>query len=198
MPSLVITAHGGRGAGTSTGTYVVPKGVKIYFFTDDTLIMSEGGQWTDASGQVRKHGAMYLESLLMTTHPDELTVQGLATEVKKEYDTVPNYVASGAPASDPNFTHPTGCYWVGSDPAGGPAIAIPDGIEYRLSQLIGGGSGGGVNSNTIYWLCCRYSPRNSNSNAITGVSGDTFAYKQEATDSGLKPSQIVSMGGVWR
>ena len=29
MPSMVVTAHGGRGAGTSTGTYVVPKGVTI-------------------------------------------------------------------------------------------------------------------------------------------------------------------------
>lgn len=192
MPSMVITAHGGRGAGTSTGTYVVPKGVTIYFFTDDALIMSEGGQNPDGS----MHGAMFLENLLMTTHPDELSAQGFATEVKRAFDTVPNYTASGAAATDPNFTHPTGCYWVGNDPANGPCIPMQEGVEYRLSQLIGGG--GAPNSPVFYWLCCRYSPRNSNNMRVVGSSSDTFAYQDEASATGLKPSQIRALGGRWR
>ncbi len=197
MPSLVVSCHGGRGAGTSKGTYVVPKGVKIYFFTDDTVILSEGQSWTDDAGDRQSSGATWLEDLLLTTAPDELTVQKYATEVKKQFETIPNYVASGAADDDPNFTYPTGLYWVGADPNNGPCFRVPHGREYRLSQIIGGAGSGGVISTTIYWLCCRYSPRNSNNTSVVGDKG-TFGYDDQAAGMGLKPSQVAALGGHWR
>jgi hypothetical protein len=49
--------------------------------------------------------------------------------------------------------------------------------------------GGGVISPVIYWLCCRYAPRNSHNMRTVGLSSDTFGIIDEGNDMGLKPSQ---------
>jgi hypothetical protein len=196
MPSVAVSCHGGRGSGTSSGTYVIPKGVTIYFFTDDAINLNGGAGWTDSSGQRQASGATWLEDLLLTTHPDEETVKRFATEVKREYETIPNYHASGATDTDPAFTYPTGLYWVGSDPAGGPFYRVAHNQSHPISWIIGGGSVGGVTSTTFYWLCCRYAPRNSNNTVSVNVG--TFGLNDESQGMGLKPSQIVARGGHWR
>lgn len=195
MPSLVVSCHGGRGAGTSTGTYVVPKGVEIYFYTDDTVNLDGGASWIE-DGEAVADGATYLEGLLLTTDPDEDTAKDLKFEVKRGFDTVPNYEASGARAGDPAFTYPTGLYWVGSDPGRGPAMPIHHGNRYRLSEILSLRGVGGIVAPTIYWLCCRYSPRNSNN--TKSVNLGEFGLMDKGKSSGLKPSQIVARGRRWR
>ena len=141
MASYVIICHGGRTAGTSSGTYVVPKGVTIYFFTADGVNMNGAG------------GTLLVNALL-DPHPAELDVRALAEETKTEYETVPNYTAAPGGAE---FPVPTGVYLVGRGPAaGGPVTAIT--AKTRLGDLIGGGSSGGSLGSHIYWLACRATP----------------------------------------
>jgi hypothetical protein len=181
MSSYVIICHGGRGEGTSSGTYVVPKGVTIYFFTADGVNMN---------GQ----GGSVLVNALLDPHPAELDVQALAEEVKKEYETVPNYQA--APGG-PEFPVPTGVYLVGQGPAaGGPVIAI-DSVT-RLGDIIGGGSSGGSLGNNIYWLACRAKPITANSFDRVTVTrlddGSALGRMKVAKVSGLLPSQVAATG----
>jgi hypothetical protein len=185
MVDVVVTGDGGRGAGTSTGTYVVPKHVIIYFFTMDGQLLNEDGS------------DVILDSLC-TNSPNEAGVQRLATERKRQYSTVPNYICSGSN----KFRDPTGVYAVGLPVSHGPILAIPYGMEKRLSDIIGGGSGGGAIGTRVYWLCCRAKPPVANKTSfeiattVTDASGVSriIGGDVEASPSGLKPSQVKKLG----
>lgn len=101
MASYAVLTHGDRAAGTSTGTYVLPPNVTVYFFTADTLLLNSAG------GEI-------IEDNLLTAHPNELGVRAVAAEVKKGWDTIPNYTATGDAAGV--FRYATGVYRVGQDP----------------------------------------------------------------------------------
>jgi len=189
MPSVVITGHGGRGIGTSRGSYLVPKGVTIYFFVNDEQVLYAG-----ASDKIM--------SFLCTKHPSEIDVRKIATDVRSEYQTCPNYICYGTN----DFKDPSGVYLVGKSAKGGPVLSIPDGTEKRLSEIIGG-SGGGVIASSVYWLCCRAAPDNSNNiddnkDVISGqfkVGKKLFQVgaTEQGGDTGISPSQ-VKLSGKWR
>lgn len=187
MASWVIYAHGGRDAGTATGTYIVPKGVTIYFFEKDEQYLYN-------------NAAKVIMNTLLTGHPDEAAVQAIAKETKTAYQSVPNYQASG----DPNIAG-MGVYLVGLEPAVGQLVAIPAGTKKRMSDIIGGSGRGGVLGDTIYWLACRAAP--TNSNVFAATTGDKIGTStgvmnlnavNVTPDSGLKPSVVRAIGGRWR
>ncbi|WP_408635866.1 putative adhesin [Parendozoicomonas callyspongiae] len=43
MADFVFFGHGGRGEGTSRGTYVVPKNCTIHFFEEDGQLLNMSG-----------------------------------------------------------------------------------------------------------------------------------------------------------
>lgn len=186
----MITGHGGRGSGTSKGTYVVPKGVTIYFFTNDSTVLYSGASDALMDQLCRRHTKVNL-------------VRSHAVDIKTEFQTVPNYVCYGTD----DFRDASGVWQVGLRRTHGPILPIPDGTEKRLSEIIGGSGGGGVIGSNIYWLCCRASPDNSNnidddSDIVTGrLSRRLGRYKIGATeigsDTGLKPSEVARTGH-WR
>lgn len=180
MASYVIICHGGRGTGTSAGTYVIPKGVKIHFFTEDGVNMNSAG-------------GKLLISALLDKHPAELDVQKAAVETKGQYETIPNYNAAPGGAE---FPVPTGVYRVGQGPkAGGPVVPITK--RTRLSDIIGGGSGGGVLGNDIYWLACRAVKLGANSygkEVVSTFNGKAMGRIKVANAMGLSPSQVKATG----
>jgi hypothetical protein len=188
MPNVVILGHGGRGAGTATGTYVVPPNVTVYFFEDDTHLLN-----TD--------GILEILPFLLTRHPNELVAQAAAAEVKRAFESVPNYVVEG----NLDLPYDSGVYVVGQPPEAGPALTVHPGTQKHLSDLIGGQSQGGAIGNSVYWLCCRAAPTNSNNPTVNVVrqlvdgSGNVHVLGGEEVgqDMGRKPS-AVSATGRWR
>lgn len=184
MASYAVLTHGDRAAGTSTGTYVLPPNVTVYFFTADTLLLNSAG------GEI-------IEDNLLTAHPNELGVRAVAAEVKKGWDTIPNYTATGDAAGV--FRYVTGVYRVGQDPAAGLIIPIPAGTSRRISEIIGGQSRGALGLH-IYWLACRAAPINfsefsESRKTVTTLLGSPLARSQNPEP--LKPSTVVRMGGKW-
>ncbi|MBR0679935.1 hypothetical protein GXW74_05510 [Roseomonas eburnea] len=185
MTGVVVTGHGGRGPGTSFGTYLVPPGVTIYFFTRDGQLLN-----SEASDP--------LMDLLCRQAPDEATVRAAATEVKTAYSTIPNYVCFGTN----DFRDPSGVYLVGEDSGAGLVIPVPDGSEKRLSDIIGGGSSGGAIADEVYWLCCRDKPGITNNPDITvattwrDAAGRVLTLGGDIGPSpmGLTPSQVRRTG----
>lgn len=187
MPNLVLYAHGGRGAGTATGTYVIPRGVTVYFFEKDKEFLYDSA-------------AKIIMNTLLSAHPNELAVQGISKESKGQFESIPNYEASG----DPNIAG-MGVYLVGTPMATGQLYAIPYGTTKRISEIIGGSGSGGVAGNVIYWLACR-DAKGANSNNFQYQTKDTVMTTTGAInlnaetvvpDTGLKPS-IVRASGTWR
>lgn len=186
MVDVVVTGHGGRGVGTSVGSYVVPRGVTIYFFTPDQSVLYAGA-------------SDILMDNLCVNHPRAVAVRNAAVDVKTEYETVPNYVCYGTN----DFRDASGVYRVGAARTVGPMVAIPNGTKRRLSEIIGG-SGNGIIGSRIYWLCCRAAPDNSNNiddsaDIVTGnlTTGDEIGAVEVASSMGLTPSQ-VRRTGQWR
>lgn len=184
MASYAILTHGGRGAGTAQGTYVIPPNVTIYFFTEDAQLLNSSG------GEV-------LEDNLLTAHPNELGVRAVATEVKRGWETIPNYTAAGDAAGV--FRYATGVYQVGVAPAGGPVMSIAAGTSRRISDIVGGQSGGALGLH-IYWLACRAAPTKFSAlsqtiTPTTAINGATLAGTQKAQP--VAPSMVVSSGGRW-
>lgn len=186
MANAFIYGHGGRGkTGTATGTYVVPAGVEIYFFVDDGELLN--GNPADVLAAQLFHGM-------------EAQVQKMAACVKKEYDTVPDYVCLG----DDKLKWDTGVYTVGVKvPKNSLIQAIPGGSRKRLSQIISGAGGKNAKvGNRIYWLCCR--------EVLTGANSISYGHKADKNvapgldiawtgqvninDMGLKPSQVKKTG----
>lgn len=186
MANYVVISHGGRDVGTKLGTYVVPKGVNIFFFTEDEQLLNAG--------------ADLIEDALLTPNPDELGVQSVAAEKFSEYETLPNYTATGA-STGGAFRHPPGVYLVGQSSDAGPVIPMPRGVKKRLSDIIGGASTGGVLGNNIYWLACRAAPINANREtrkAVTYLNDLPLARQRLGMPSGLKPSEVKRRGGKWQ
>ena len=187
MPNIVITGHGGRSAGTASGTYVVPKGVTIYFFVKDGQLLGT-------------EGSDHIMDMLCQDHPDEAAAQKLAVDIKRQFETCPNYTAYGSN----DFRDPTGLYTVGLPIATGLFSALIDGQQKRLSELIGGQGAGGAVGSAIYWLACRDRPGASNNAdpaqvaTIKDGAGNTLNMTGEmfAGDTGLKPS-LVKLAGKW-
>ena len=185
MVDVVITGHGGREGGSSTGTYVVPKGVTIYFFTKDHTVMYSG-----ASDKIMDY--------LCAKHTYRRRVQAAAVEIKKEYDVIPNYICYGTN----DFRDPSGVYEVGRSRSKGPIRSIPNNTQKTLSEIVGGSKTGLIGSN-IYWLCCRAAPDNSNNiddsaDIVTGkFRGFKIGAVEQASHTGLTPSQVKQLG-KWR
>jgi hypothetical protein len=188
MANILVTAHGGRMSGTSLGTYVVPKGVTIYFFVKDGQLMN-----SDASDVIMDN--------LCTANPNEAAVQALAVDVKRQYENVPDYIASGTD----DFRDPTGIYTVGQSIATGLYAPIQNGSQFRLSEIIGGQSSGGVIGSVIYWLACRAKPQSWNNwsvdvaTTLPGAHGKVHLLggNQVGQAMGLKPS-LVKATGSWQ
>ncbi|HEY7577472.1 MAG TPA: hypothetical protein VH855_07730 [Acetobacteraceae bacterium] len=185
MASYVFYGHGGREAGTSSGTYVVPPGVTIYFFALDSEILYDSA-------------AAIIRNTLLRAHPNEMAVQGVARDIKRAWDKVPNYKLTG----DSNLPDPTGVYLVGTNKSGGPAMPLLHGSSKYLSDLIGGAGKGGVLGNIIYWMACRAAPDNSNNiddnaDAVTSaINGNSMTCIEQASAQGRSPS-AVKMIGSW-
>lgn len=185
--AVVITGHGGRETGSYVGSYLVPKGVTIYFFTPDNTVMYSG-----ASDR--------LMDRLCRNHPTPDRVEKYASEVKREFTTVPNYICYGTN----DFRDPSGVYLVGRRRNLGPIVPIPNNTQRFLSDIIGGASSGGVIGNKIYWLCCRAGIDNSNNidddaDEIVGksVAGLEMGAIEHGRGMGLKPSQVKNLNR-WR
>jgi len=180
MPNVVITGHGGRKSGTSKGSYVIPPGVTVYFFTKDKQLLN-----SDGSDLIMDN--------LCCDHPREQAVRNIAVEVKTAYETIPNYIAYGTN----DFRDPTGAYEVGQPVSNGPFSPITNGTQKYLSDIIGGQSSNGVIGSHIYWLCCRDAPITTNSTDITvatDLQGHILGGNISASVSGLKPSEVKQTG----
>jgi hypothetical protein len=186
-----------RGAGTSTGTYVIPDGVTIYFFETDTEYL-----YVPA--------AEFIKQQLLKIHPDEAAVQAIAKETKKAYETIPNYTASGDPTSPDMGVYMVGGRVSSATPVGSELgitqiYPIPSGTSKHLSDIVGGSGAGGVLGQTIYWLACRAAP--TNSNALLAVKAKDMVMTSngmqplnavvDTPDTGLKPSPVKTIGR-WR
>jgi hypothetical protein len=181
--SIFITAHGGRGSGTSKGTYVVPPGVSIYAFTDDSVLLKGGA-------------GMAIEDRLTTPGLNVSTVRNSASKVYGAFDIIPNYTAYGSHGGDPAFQFDTGAYYVGTAKNSAPALALNDGEQMRLGDIIGAFRKKFPGMTDVYWLCCRAAPQNANSTHC--VSVDAFGITEKPNPMGLRPSEVVAKGGQWR
>ncbi|MGF1721394.1 hypothetical protein L4D20_15245 [Vibrio kyushuensis] len=180
---IFISAHGGRGDGTSKGTYVVPAGVRIHVFTgDDVLLKGAAG--------------MNMEDMLTLPGYDLGKVKASVSKVYEEYETVPNYTATGSYSGDPAFQFDTGVYYVGSQKHGAPALPMGNGQNIRLGDIISLFRKTFPGLVDVYWLCCRAAPQNSNNNTYESV--DSFGIVQRPKSMGLTPSEVVKRGGKWR
>ncbi len=188
MTGLVVSAHGGRDAGTAQGTLVLPPGVTLYFYTRDTIAMSGGTKAATSGGA-------YLEHVLLQPNPPEAMVQSMAVETRRPFELVPNYTAFGSFMGDPAFTMQTGLYWVGQSPVTGLGMPLMDGAQMRLSDIIH--EGRKVGASSIYWLCCRSAPENATVSDDAGLSADGFSSYTKGSTSGLKPSEVKKTG-TWR
>jgi len=180
--AIFITAHGGRDAGTSHGTYLVPPGVKIYFYVKDGELMRG-----DTGSKVEDTLTKPKLNINMATKA--------AKYVYKPYDIIPNYIAYGSDISDPAFQFATGIYLVGSSKGQPPHIEIEDGGKEYLSDIVAYYRENHPGLVRVYWMCCRATPQNSN--ATVDVSTGTFAMQERARDMGMKPSDVMKFG-EWR
>ena len=192
MPNVAIYCHGGRKVGTSMGTYMVPPGVTLYFFTEDTEAM-------------KTNWATYFLERLCRQAPEEEMVKRYAFEIKRAWETVPNYQLK----PDAQFRHPTGVYVVGQNVGAGPAVPI-NGPTW-LSDIIGGAGRGGPIGSEIYFLACRFKGSTAHKSRVApsrfvsaervpGGQGLTteIAAKDEALTEGYSPSEIKRWGGTYQ
>ncbi|RLJ21587.1 hypothetical protein DJ030_03845 [bacterium endosymbiont of Escarpia laminata] len=143
MDNHFVSAHGGRGVGTSEGTFVVPPGLTIVFFAKD-------GTTLDNMLAIPLY-----DDLLVG---QEVGVLGKAVRTYNQWDKAPNYKAYGAnhlAGGDPVFQgYPTGVYRVGCG-AKNPLRAIADGNTKSLEDIIYCDRVGKSRlQGTLYWLCC--------------------------------------------
>jgi len=137
-----ISAHGGRGAGTSTGTLIVPKDLEIHFYCAD-------GQLLSNSIAV----PLYQDLTRPTGHGRVCSTY--VKRIARPYENVPDYIAFGAqhqgPNADPVFRgYPTGVYQVGKQT---PSLPIPAGQTMKLSEIIY--SKKPRLTGRLHWLCCQ-------------------------------------------
>ncbi len=189
MVDVAVYGHGGREKGSSSaGTYIVPKGVTIYFFVADGELFVG----TPADD---------LFNVLADPHPKDEAVRYFATDVKKAYDKIPNYKC----VSGPNLSYPAGVYQVGMKPDKGLLVKIPAAPAKRLSDIIGGMSGKGTIGSRIYWLCCREVETGANS-VSAKPKGSRIIANQKVNwtgqavikDTGWKPSKVKEKKGQWQ
>jgi hypothetical protein len=141
MEEYFVSAHGGRGAGTSTGTFVVPQDLEIHFYCNDGEVLSNSLA-ISLYGDLRRpigHGRV---------------CPSFVKRVAGPFQTVPNYIAFGAqhqgPNADPAFLgFPTGVFRVGRQT---PSFPIPDGHQLRLSEIVY--SRPPHLTGRLHWLCC--------------------------------------------
>ena len=136
-----VSAHGARGTGTSTGTFVVPKGLEIHFYCADATVLPN--------------------SLAIPLYNDLTRPIGygricdtFVKRIAKQLEQVPNYIAYGAEHlgvnADPVFKgYPTGVYEVGKNI---PKLAIPAGAQMKLSEIIYAKKPN--LTGCFHWLCC--------------------------------------------
>ncbi len=142
MNQYFVSAHGGRDAGTSDGTFVVPKGLEIHFYCADGQLLSNSL-------------AIPLYRDLTRSTGFGRVCSSFVKKVARPFQTVPNYTAFGAahsgPGADPVFQgFPTGVYRAGKQT---PCMAIPDGNQMRLSDIVYARRP--HLSGVLHWLCCR-------------------------------------------
>lgn len=152
MIEYLVSAHGGRGAGTGQGTYLVPDGVEIHFYVAD---------------------ADYLDNSLAIPLYSELTSPGgcirvCPSQIVRSFMTVPNYIAFGAEDQGPNADHvfkgyPTGIFRAGENT---PFFPIKYGQKLYLSEIVTVVKQDSPSPSSLiclHWLCCR---ENMDSNKI--------------------------------
>lgn len=137
-----VSAHGGRNAGTSTGTFVVPKGLEIHLYVAD-------------GGLLENSIAIPLYRDLTRPIGHGRVCPTFVKRIAPALDTVPNYIAFGAEHqginADPVFLgYPTGIYQVGKQT---PSLPIPDGQQMKLSEIVY--SKKPHLTGSLHWLCCR-------------------------------------------
>ena len=142
MPDHFVSAHGSRKAGTAQGTFVIPKGLEIHFYTADGTALDNSLAIPLYADLIRSVGAGRIAG-------------SFVKQVKKAYQVVPNYIAHGAahtgPNADPVFRgYPTGVYTVGRPR---PNLAIPAGTTKLLSDIVYARKPHLVG--VLHWLCCR-------------------------------------------
>jgi hypothetical protein len=129
------------GCGTpdqAAGTFVVPVGTTIYFFSPpDSLLESRYSDFF--MGQL-------CTDLISPTA--EAYVRALSIEVAPEGELVPNHVATGSAFA---VDAPSGIYRVGQPASNGPVIRLLDGVSRTLKDLVSGISDGGSIGAHVYW-----------------------------------------------
>jgi len=179
---IFITAHGGRGQGTSQGTYVVPPGVHIQCYTDDAVLLK---------GSI----GMKIEDRLMMPSLNIASVRKHVSKTYKPFDIMPNYTAFGAPDTDGAFQMETGAYFIGQKKGKSPILPIGEGEKMKLGDIIGKFRKAKEGLVEVYWLCCRAAPQNANN--TSDVSVDAFGIEEQPMDMGLSPSKVAKTGS-WR
>ena len=156
----------------------------MYFYTDDAVLL-------------KGNMGMAVEDRLTTPALDVDLVRAHVKNTHQPFEIIPNYTAYGSHGGDPAFQFQTGTYYVGSAKNAAPALALNDGQQMKLGDII---SAFTMANNTapaeVFWLCCRAVPQNSNN--TVEVSVDAFGLIEKASDMGLRPSQVVARGGQWR
>ena len=180
--SIFITAHGGRDAGTSKGTYLVPPGVNVHCFTGDAVLLK---------GNI----GMAIEDRLTAPALNIDVVNNSVTKTYTAFELMPNYTAFGSNHADPAFLFDTGVYYVGSQKNDPPSLAIGDGVQIQLGDVIAQYRRNFPDLTDVYWLCCRAAPQNSNN--PVDVDDGAYGLIEKPSDMGLKPSK-VKQSGVWR
>lgn len=191
MADYLIFGHGGRGAGTKTGTFVVPKNCNIHFFEKDGQLLNMAGATT-------------LMQWLLCDHPYlDYVLQNEVVETFTAFQTVPNYEFDGDDAAAATCGVPaTGVYKIGVPAASGPVITWGSGVTRRMSDFIGDRDN--AFGNNFFWCCCRATlmDTNTDTDRITAttvsIENTTKARVQLQRDVGLTPSQVVARGGIWR
>lgn len=180
--SIFISAHGDRTAGTPNGTYLVPPGVNIYFYTGDEVLL-------------KGNAGMAFEDSLTGQSLDIGSVKRSATKVYTPFETVPNYTAYGAEDDDPAFQFDTGAYFVGSEKGAPPSLRLSGDQEIQMGELIGKYRMKFQGLKDVFWLCCRGAPQNCN-NRIDVDEGQ-WGIIESPKDTGLAPSQVKAQDS-WR
>jgi len=144
-----MLAHGIRSGGTSGGTFVVPKGLDIHFYTQDEEVL-----WSDDAFLVIE--ALTKGQYVFPYH------RWFLTESAAPYSQVPNYIAQGSqtipklPKYDSTFRgNPTGLYML---PQWRPIHFLGHGTKITLEEVIYGIEHQGAEKHMtgeLHWLCCR-------------------------------------------
>lgn len=183
--SIYISAHAHREAGTKTGTYVIPPGVNLYVYTADNTLL-------------RGDHAAVIQKWLTAGSLDIEKAKSKASRVYKQFELIPNYIASGALPADLAFKKKTGIYYVGSDRDSPPAYHLRYKDSYTLSDIIGNFRAVDRRLCDVFWLCCRGAPQNSNNNDIRAKGLFTLLSQPKLSGAGLSPSEVKKRGGKWR